>query len=122
VKTPLEFVSVISESALARCAAQESIAEEQLAHLVNIAKRSNVSLQVLPFGAGLHNSMTGAFALLDFPSDTWPPAVYQEHAVGGHLGHDRELVSGLSAVFEDLRGRALTESASLNLIKKYARR
>ncbi|GAA0507090.1 transcriptional regulator [Saccharopolyspora subtropica] len=119
---PLEYISVISEAALARCAYQKSLAEEQFAHLVAMSERPNVSIQVLPFDVGLHNSMTGAFVLLDFPSGTWPPAVYQEHAVGGHLGHDRELVSGLSEVFEDLRSRALSESASVTLIKKYAQR
>ncbi|MGP4016632.1 helix-turn-helix domain-containing protein [Saccharopolyspora sp. 5N708] len=121
-ESPLEFVSVISEAALARCAHEEAIAGDQFAHLVRMSKQSNVSVQVLPFDKGLHKSMTGAFVLLDFPPDTWPAAVYQEHAVGGHLSHDRELTSELSAVFEDLRSRALTESESLDLLNKYARK
>lgn len=118
----LDFHAVISEAALARCAHQESIANEQFAHLLRMSKRPNVSIRVLPFEAGLHNSMTGAFVLLDFPPDTWSPAVYQEHAVGGHLSHDRALVSGLSSVFEDLRSRALAESASHKVISRYAQR
>ncbi|KAA5836307.1 helix-turn-helix domain-containing protein [Saccharopolyspora hirsuta] len=122
IEPVVEYACVISEAALARCASQVDVAGEQFSHLIEMAKRPNISIQVLPFSAGLHRSMTGAFVLLDFPPGTWEPAVYQEHAVGGHLSHDRELASGLSGVFDDLSDRALTETESIKVITEYSRK
>lgn len=118
---PLEVHAVISEAALHRCAADPTAASGQFKHLVDTAHQVNVDVQVLPFSAGLHESVAGSFTLLDFPPDTWPPAAYQEYAIGGHLVDDGEAVTALSEVFGRLCGHALSSDESIALLEKYAR-
>lgn len=117
---PLELHAVVSEAALRRCAAEETIAVHQFTHLAAMNRRPHVQIQVMPFGAGLHNSMSGSFTLLDFPDDTWPQSAYQEYAVGGHLVDDVAAVTALSNVFDRLCDHALSPDESTKLITQYA--
>ncbi|QUH03841.1 helix-turn-helix domain-containing protein [Saccharopolyspora erythraea] len=119
---PLALDAVISEAAIERCAAEPGIAADQLAHLLKMLERPNVTIRVLPIAAGLHQAMAGSFALLDFDPGTWPETGYQEYAVGGHLVDDAEAVSTLGSLFAELQERALTESDSARLILQYHQR
>ncbi|MEV6232549.1 helix-turn-helix transcriptional regulator [Saccharopolyspora shandongensis] len=116
---PLELHAVISEAALHRCA-EPDIAVDQVTRLVDASKKPNIRIQILPFRAGLHESVSGSFTLLDFPPDTWPPSAYQEYAVGGHLVDDTGAVTALSTVFDRLCKRALSEKQSRDLIAQHA--
>lgn len=113
-ENPLELHAVISEAALHRCTDAD-----QLEHLLAASKKPNIKIQVLPFSAGLHESVSGSFTLLDFPHETWPPSAYQEYAVGGHLVDDTAAVTALSTVFERLCKRALGERLSRDVITQH---
>lgn len=116
---PLEFVAILSETAVQRCAADTRIAGDQLSHLVHMAELPNVSIQVVPVSAGIHSAMAGGFALLDFPPDTWPETGYQEYNVGGHLVDDPDAVKRFGKLFDGLQERALTDRDSARLISQY---
>lgn len=116
---PLEIHAVISEAALHRCAAESELAADQLERLADLIRQENVQIQIMPFSAGLHNSMSGSFTLLDFPPDTWPPSAYQEYAVGGHLVDDAGAVSSLSEVFDRLCGHALSCAETASFIEQF---
>ena len=131
LKDGLDFTAIIDEAVLRRCAGQASIAAPQLQKLLTVAELPNVTLRVLPFGAGLHSSMAGSFSLLTFPSgpddhsghgSPGPlllPVAYQEYAVGGHLIDEQSVVSSLTTVYDDeLCVHALDASESLDLIAK----
>ncbi|MGW5644490.1 helix-turn-helix domain-containing protein [Saccharopolyspora sp. NPDC003752] len=115
---PLAFAAVISEAALHRCLKTETAATGQLTHLLDMGERPNVEVRILPFDGGLHESMSGSFALLDFPPDTWPSAAYQEYAVGGHLVDDQDVVAALDTLFGELQERSLSERDSARMISK----
>lgn len=115
---PLDVVAVISEAALHRCARTSGVGAKQLAHLLELGEHANIEIHILLFDEGLHKSMSGSFALLDFPPDTWPSAAYQEYAVGGHLVDDQDVVKALDTLFAELRERALSERDSARLISK----
>jgi hypothetical protein len=51
----------------------------QLERLVDAAKLHNVTLQIMPFGAGAHPAMIGAFSILRFADQELPDVVYLEH-------------------------------------------
>jgi hypothetical protein len=55
------------------------VMQEQLAHLVTMAARPNVTLQVLPLAAGAHPATTGEFTILGFPDLVAPDVVYLEN-------------------------------------------
>lgn len=113
---PLQLRTLVSEGALRRCAAHTNVAVDQLQHLLNEAKRPNVELQVIPFGAGLLNGLGGMFSILSFPEGLLPDVAYQEYAIGGHLIDDSTAVSQLSTLHDELRGQALGDDESLAMI------
>lgn len=110
---PLELVTVVSEAAFRRALGDIEIGPTQLAHVIELARRSNVTLHVLPYTVGLHSSMSGSFAVLTFDPGVAPPFGYQEHAIGGHVVDDRNAVSQLADLWELLRSQALSPDESL---------
>ena len=115
---PLQLSAVVSEAALRRCASHPAIAPGQLKHLIAQAYLPNVDLRVLPFSAGLHQSMSGSFSLLSFSGGVLPDAAYQEYAVGGHVIDDQVIVGRLDRLFAALRDQALGADESLVVISK----
>jgi transcriptional regulator with XRE-family HTH domain len=113
------YHSVISEAAFYRLhGTKTDIAGEQYRHLVVMAERPNVTVQVLPFSAGFHESMAGSLVLLSFPPGLSTSAAYLEYAVGGQLEHDPRIVSRLSEVHDSLSKRALSAKDSVDFIAR----
>jgi transcriptional regulator with XRE-family HTH domain len=117
---PLQFTAVISEAALVRCAQDPSIGPAQLAQLIERANWPNVEILALPFAAGLHAGMAGAFSLLSFPDKLLHDAAYQEYIVGGHVIDDEAVVAQLDSLFGKLRGQALDPNESLAMLAELA--
>ncbi|MGH3701813.1 MAG: helix-turn-helix domain-containing protein [Pseudonocardiaceae bacterium] len=117
---PLVLSAVISEAALRRVMAQSDVAAGQFHRLVSDAQMSNVSLLVLPFSVGVHGSMSGSFALLEFGLEVSLDVGYQEYAAGGHLVDDQDVVRLLSDLHDSLRGHALDADESLALVTELA--
>lgn len=116
---PLQLSAVISEAALARCARQPNVAAEQFRQLLDWARRPNIDIHVLPFGAGLHSGMSGAFTLLSFPEGLLPNAGWQEYALGGHIIDDPADVASLTTLYEEIREQALGCDESLSLLAEF---
>ncbi|GAA0373187.1 helix-turn-helix domain-containing protein [Micromonospora gifhornensis] len=81
------FEAIIDEAVIRRPIADMDAWRSQLAHLVNIAQRSNISVRVLPLGSGPHAaSVAGSFIILDFPARGTRPAepstIYSESLTG----------------------------------------
>lgn len=115
---PLEFSTVVSEAAFRRALGDAEIGPAQLAHVIELARRPNLSLHVLPYATGLHASMSGSFAVLTFGPGVAPPFGYQEHAIGGHVVDDRNAVSQLAELWELLRSQALSSDESLRWLSE----
>lgn len=117
---PLQLTAVVSESALVRCARHSTVAAEQLEQLIDRAQWPNVELRVLPFSAGVHAGVSGAFCLLSFPESTLPDAAHQEYAVGGHVIDDEAAVAQLDSLFSKLRSQSLASDEGLAVIAELA--
>lgn len=116
---PLQLSALISEAALARCARQPTVAADQFQQLLGWAQRPNVEIQVLPFDAGLHSGMSGAFTLLSFPDGLLSDTGWQEYALGGHIIDDPSDVASLATLYDELRGQALGDDESLTLLAEF---
>lgn len=117
---PLHLSALISESALARCARQPSVAADQFRQLLDWAKRPNIEIQVLPTDAGLHSGMSGAFTLLSFPEGLLPDTGWQEYALGGHIIDDPSDVASLTTLYGEIRDQAPGYDESLTLLAEFA--
>src|SRR5262249_28956337 len=75
---PPHMWAVIDEAALLRLVGGPRVMAEQLCHIVEMAKRRNITIQVLPNSAGAHAAMACGFVILDFAGDLDPSIVYLE--------------------------------------------
>lgn len=111
--TPPDFAAVVSEAAFRRALGDpEAVGREQIDRVADLVERRVARVHVLPYSAGLHPSMSGSFTVLGF-GNAAKPVGYQEYAVGGHLVDDTAVVERLRALWEDLRGRALSVDDSV---------
>ncbi len=72
--------AVMDEAALRRPVGGKKVLRAQIERLIDATTLPRVSLQVLPFTAGAHAAMVGAFSILRFADPDLPDVVYLEHA------------------------------------------
>jgi transcriptional regulator with XRE-family HTH domain len=116
---PLRLYAVMSEAALRVEVGGPEILRNQLRHIVEVSQRLNVTVQVLTFKAGAHLSDRGGFAIIRLAQDD-PPLGYAETPAGALFLEAPAEVDRLSAVFDDVRTRALSPAESVAMIKELA--
>lgn len=115
---PVRVWAVIDEAALRRIGGSE-MGRVQLAHLAEMARSARVTLQVIPFAAGLHAGVTGgSFTILQFPDPEDQDAVYVDTFAGELFVEEPEEVDRFDLAFRHLVGAALSPVDTLNLIAK----
>jgi DNA-binding XRE family transcriptional regulator len=119
--SPLELWAILDEAVIRRPVGGKQIMREQLEHLLDMAPRPGITLQVLPFDCGAHAGHGGPFSILEFPNRTDSEVAYVE-SVAGHLylEKDRDVRAQVEA-FDRLRAAALAPAASTDLIALVAR-
>jgi len=60
---------IIDESALHRVIGGVEVMREQLRHMKELVASDQMTVQIVPFGAGLHPAMKGSFSLLELSED-----------------------------------------------------
>jgi transcriptional regulator with XRE-family HTH domain len=111
---PVGYHAIIAESALRHAD------REQLLHISELALLPNVTIQVLPDTAGLHDGHNGPFTLLDFPFAGDPRVLYVEHAGGSMHIEDQNRVKATTLTFKHLSKLALTPEGSAAWIEGLA--
>lgn len=119
---PLACHVVLDEAALRRPGGGPETMRAQLNHVVDLADtRPNITVQVVPFGAGLYAAQSGTFVIMDFPDDD-SGLVHVEPGFAGSLYvEDRTEVYLHSRVFERLLDVALSPTESLDLLRAAAK-
>jgi Domain of unknown function (DUF5753)/Helix-turn-helix domain len=79
---PVKLWAVLDEAALRRVVGGPEVMREQLRHLIEVSRRPNVTVQVLPFAAGGHAAESGPVTLLRFAERELPDVVYLEQLTG----------------------------------------
>ena len=92
---------------------------EQVNRLIEAARQPSVLLQIIPFDAGAHDGLRGAFIIADF--ENAPSAGYQEGAMWGQPVEEHKDVTALSLIWDTVRGDALSRAASLVLLEEAAK-
>jgi transcriptional regulator with XRE-family HTH domain len=94
---------VLDEAVLSRSVGGTGTMERQLAHLVDMAARPAVSVQILPLSTGANPGLRGAFTLLRFAGPKDPDVVYMENRRGDAIFENDEGVTTIYArLFHDL--------------------
>jgi len=114
---PLTVWAVVDESALRRRIGTAETHRAQLEHLVELAERPGVALQVLPTETGLHVG-GGPFSILRFDDPELPDVVYVESLVGASYVDKTEHVERYVEVMNRLSVESLTPDESVASIRK----
>ncbi|WP_242641234.1 helix-turn-helix domain-containing protein [Streptomyces kasugaensis] len=65
-ETPLQLWAVLHEGVLRQLVGGRAVMKGQLEHLLEVARQTNVRIQVVPYLAGAHPGMTSAFTIVSF--------------------------------------------------------
>ena len=101
---------ILDESALRRRVDDDGTTMRgQLSHIVDLNRRANVTIQVLPFGAGLCRGAQWPFVLLDFPDADDDTLLYQEGRDTRVTRDDPAEVARHEAAFAELSSAAIPD-------------
>jgi hypothetical protein len=112
--------SVMDEAVLRRPVGGLAAMRAQLRHLLEMAARPLVTLQVVPFDRGGHAGASGSFTILRFEEQDLPDVVYMEQLTGAVYLEQRSDVELYLAVMDQLSSEALTPGATTRFIEQIA--
>jgi transcriptional regulator with XRE-family HTH domain len=118
---PLKFWAIVDEGVLHRRTGGLDIMRAQLRHLVEMSKRPNIELQVLPFSEGWHPGTVGSFSILEFPEDVHSPVAYVVSQAGDAYLEREDDMRRVTLTYTHLHAAALSASKSRDLIAAIAR-
>ncbi|MFJ9908598.1 Scr1 family TA system antitoxin-like transcriptional regulator [Streptomyces sp. NPDC101152] len=110
--------AVLDEAVLRRATGGPTVMAEALRHVTALVRQHRIIVQVLPFSAGAHASMTGALTLLAF--EDAPPLAFIEGPSMGRLEDDPATVARHELTYDLLRASALSPRESLALTESVA--
>ncbi|MFD4133599.1 DUF5753 domain-containing protein [Streptomyces goshikiensis] len=118
-ENPVRLDTVIDESALfPPSGATPDVMRDQLRGLLDLSKRDNVTIRVMPLGAPAHPGLTSNMTVMDF-RPPWPPVVLIDHLRGGVFLEDPEDVEAFAMAYDAVADAALDVDASREMIKNY---
>ncbi|MEV0681928.1 helix-turn-helix transcriptional regulator [Actinosynnema sp. NPDC050436] len=117
---PLRFWAVVDEAALRRVVGGSRVMQQQLRHLVEVTKAPNITVQVIPFGAGAHPGMPGQFILVEFEDPMDMDLVYIDSMAGDLFLESDAEIRRYRSIFDNLVAVALSPNDSAALIAEIA--
>ncbi|KAA0932008.1 helix-turn-helix domain-containing protein [Streptomyces apricus] len=112
---PPVFWAVLSEAVLYQRIGGSEGMREQLLKLLSHEKNPRVNIQVLPYDAGAHAGLMGAFDVFHFAGD--PTIVYSEDYETGHPTANPDAVESRSLRYDHLQAAALSVRDTAALIR-----
>src|SRR5262249_20092756 len=82
----------LGEAVLNRQVGSSKVMHGQLVHLAQMSERPNITVEVIPYAAGAHSGLLGAFVIAEF-SDA-PSIAYLESGAGGQISEEPSVVAG----------------------------
>lgn len=115
---PPMFWAVTDEAVLRRPVGGPEVMHAQVEHMIEMGRRPNVMIQVIPQDVGVHDGLNGSFVIAE--SADAPSIVYLETAMTGFTIEHPEHVAVVRLAYETLRAEALSPAASLALMEEIA--
>jgi Domain of unknown function (DUF5753) len=112
----LRLWAVLGEGVVRQFVGDRNTTARQLRGLAEANDLPNVIVQVLPFGAGAHGAMVGAFEILGFPEPIDPDVVYLENMASALFLEEPADVDRYVRVFDYLRATALSPQATSDML------
>ena len=99
---------ILDEAVLRRRVGSQDVMDAQIRHLIGLTGRPDVTIEVVPFSAGINRGMHRPFVILEFPEPEDEDVLYLESS-GGEVFHrdDQEEIVTYREIFEELRKMSL---------------
>ena len=104
---------LLDEGVIQRLLGDERVRAGQLRKLIEMAARPTVTIEILPFSAGLHSGMGENFTILEFRDAGDDDVLYFESARDSLFQNEAEQVSLYREMFGDLRKISLGVKKSM---------
>jgi hypothetical protein len=91
---------------------------EQLDHIVMMATRPNVVVQVVPLAVGAYHGLSGSLTLLSFPEPDDKDIAYIEHFMGALKLEKPDDIRRARMAFDRIRSQALGSDESMRLLER----
>jgi len=115
---PTQLSAVIDEAALRRTVGTLEDTWAQLNHLMEVSKRRNVSIRIIPFDEGPHAGLLGMFTIFQFADDMDRDIVSLETYSGDRYLEEQSSVLEYLRTFDMLTHKAHDERDSRDLLAK----
>ncbi|MBF6220171.1 helix-turn-helix domain-containing protein [Nocardia abscessus] len=109
--------AVIDENALRRPVGGMEVLREQIEHLLVMADRPSIRIQVLPYSAGGHSAAGGPFSILRFPEPELADIVYTEQLTSSLYFDKQRDVELYMSVMNRLSVEALSPVDSVRFLR-----
>ena len=118
--SPLLFF-ILDEAATRRLIGGRDVMRRQLRRLTEMAARPHVTVEVVPFSAGVHPGLQGSFVIQEFPDPADDDVLYLESPQGEVISRDDpDLILHYREVFEELRRLSLGPEGSVTFLDELA--
>jgi hypothetical protein len=110
---------VMDEAVVRRQVGGEDVMRGQLQRLIEVADMPNVTIEVIPFRAGVLSGMQAPFVIYEFPDAADDDVLYQEIPSGDLLSRDdpEELLT-FREYFERLREVSLGPQGAIDFLRE----
>jgi transcriptional regulator with XRE-family HTH domain len=109
---PTRLIAIIDEAVLHRRIGSDAIMHAQLEQLCTLSRRRNISIQILPFSAGVHAGLMGMFTVFQFADDIDRDIVSIETHSGDRYLEEQSSVLEYLRIFDSVSNRALDHDDS----------
>lgn len=121
LEDPPQFHFVLDEPAVRRVVGSNSVMRQQLLQLIEVSEKTNVTVLVIPFTAGLHPGMNGQpFEIIEVGGEVGNDVVFEESSRGDTLIDDPGDVRNLRETFERLERMSLGLQDSVAFLREVA--
>jgi transcriptional regulator with XRE-family HTH domain len=115
---PPQFLAILDEAVLRRPVGGRDVMAAQLRHIITASQRPNVTVQVIPFGCGVHAGLNGSYLLLEFTKAR--TLVHLEHLRSGIFVDEPDDVNPFTEITKILQETALGFTYSAEFLTSIA--
>ena len=118
---PLQFF-IMDEAVVRRVVGSKDVMRRQLQQVIDASDLPNVTVEIVPFTAGLYQGLLGQFLIYEFPDAADDDVLYLEDARGTLLSRDnQDEILSFRERFEQLKEGSLGPGASIEFLYKLVR-
>lgn len=109
--------AVLGEAALRQEVGDAETMRDQLAYMVKMASREDITLQVLPYSAGAHPGLSGPFSIFEFEHSEDPAVAHTENLSGSAYPESAEALNRFRLTWGSVTDAALPPQESASMIE-----